>query len=285
MKKNQSQTQVHKLPATDAQTCCYRLIGTTPMLIHAFGQKSFTQMLEKMVGRRADGTPLDKEREPKDLEAEFQGAMAKNKRGEHAVPVKWVKAGLLTAASAGNKAINGSALRRGCYVLGFTIPILKANGEKFDDPEKQIDVVRVGPWSNRQPDVRARPRYDDWMIEIALRVFPTQIPMAHVTWVLDAMGKLVGLGDYRPENEGTYGQFEVEPLPESHFNRIVKACGSPPVDLVVPAALQTAMREVGVSYKEVADEAEKQKGGGKKKGTTRRPTNGTSEAHSEDGEA
>ncbi len=265
------------LPSNESILVCYRLNGTTPMLVHAFGQKSFTQMLEKMCGCRADGSPLDKDREPKDLEAEFQNAIARNKRGEHAIPIRWIKAGMLSAASAGNKAINGSALRRGVFVLGFTTPILTPEGKKFSDPAKQIDIVRVGSWSNRVPDVRARPRYDEWMIEIALRVFPSQIPLQHVAWALDAMGKLVGLGDYRPEKEGTYGQFEIQALPENKYNAIIKACGSPEVELVVPDALQTAMREKGVSMKEIMTETANQ-AGGKKNGAGRKHKETSAEA-------
>jgi hypothetical protein len=271
-RKSQETREVKvKLPSNNSVLCCYRLIGTTPMLVHAFGQKSFQQMLEKMVGCRADGTPLDKDREPKDLEVEYQNAISRNQRGEHAIPIRWIKAGLLTAASAGNKQINGSALRRGVYVLGFTSPILHPNGSKFSDPQCKYDIVRVGSWSNRVPDVRARPKYDEWMVEIALRIFPDQIPVEHVAWALDAMGKLVGLGDYRVEKDGTYGMFEIEPVAESQFNRILKACNSPEVDLIVPDALKTALRDNGISMKAALEET-KRAAGGKKSG--RKKSNG-----------
>lgn len=269
--KNSKKDVSAKLPDNDSGIVCFRLVGTSPMLLHAFGQKSFVEMLEKMCQCRADGSPLDKEKEPKDLELEFWNAIPMNKRGEHAVPTKWIKAGMLSAASAGNKAINASALKRGAFVLGFTTPVLRLDGALFDTPEKQIDIVRVGSWNNRMPDVRARPRYDDWAVEVAVRVYPTQISFEEVVWVLDAMGKLVGLGDYRVENGGNYGQFEVESLSESRYSSIMKACGSPEKELVVPPGLMNIMRDRGVSPKQMMEETIKAKGGGKKVNGKSRP--------------
>jgi hypothetical protein len=258
-----------KLPSIEAHSACYALIGTGPMLVHAFGQKSFTEMLEKMVGCRQDGTPLDSEREPKDLEREFVDAHAFNERGEEVIPCRWIKAGMLTAVAASRKQLNASAMRRAVRVTGFTSPILDPKGRKAATAELQHDVVRVGSWSNRTPDVRARPRYDEWMIEIVVKVIVDQVPMEHVAWALSAMGELVGLGDWRTEKNGEYGFFKIKGLHVNETDRIMKACSSPERRLVIPPALMTAMKTKGITQAQVHEEMERIKGGGKNKSKSR----------------
>jgi hypothetical protein len=263
--KSQSKSINLKLPSIEAHTACYALIGSGPMLVHAFGQKSFTEMLEKMVGCRQDGTPLDSAREPKDLEREFVDAHAFNERGDEVIPCRWIKAGMLTAVAASRKQLNAAAMRRAVRVLGFTSPILNPKTKRAAKAELQHDVVRVGSWSNRTPDVRARPRYDEWMIEIVVKVIVDQTPMEHVTWALQAMGELVGLGDWRAEKNGEYGLFNIKGIHESETDRIIKACSSAERRLVIPPALMTAMKTKGVTQAQVAEEMERVKGGAKSK--------------------
>ena len=251
------------LPSIESQASCFAIIGSGPMLVHAFGQKSFTEMLEKMVGCRQDGTPLDSEREPKDLEREFVDAHAFNERGDEVIPCRWIKAGMLTAVAASRKQLNASAMKRAVRVTGFTSPILHPKTKRAAKAELQHDVVRVGSWSNRTPDVRARPRYDEWMIEIVVKVITDQTPMEHVAWALSAMGELVGLGDWRTEKNGEYGFFKVKGLPASETDRIMAACSSPERKLTIPPALMTAMKTKGITQAQVLAEMERVKGGTK----------------------
>jgi hypothetical protein len=54
-----------------------------------------------------------------------------------------------------------------------------------------------------------RPRFDDWKIEFVLVVDTTMIQVKLVREIVDAAGKRIGLGDFRPSRKGPFGKFTV----------------------------------------------------------------------------
>jgi hypothetical protein len=54
-----------------------------------------------------------------------------------------------------------------------------------------------------------RPCFHDWKIKFAVNVDTDMMPVKMVRELLDAAGKRIGLGDFRPARKGPFGKFVV----------------------------------------------------------------------------
>jgi len=56
---------------------------------------------------------------------------------------------------------------------------------------------------------RFRPRLDAWELEFRIHVFDERMTAATLQRILEDAGRLIGIGDYRPEKTGPFGRFRV----------------------------------------------------------------------------
>jgi len=75
------------------------------------------------------------------------------------------------------------------------------NGE----PGMREDMVRVGMGT---ADIRYRAEYRDWSALIRVEFVPSVIDLGSVVALIDA-GGTNGIGEWRPEKNGSYGTYEV----------------------------------------------------------------------------
>lgn len=54
-----------------------------------------------------------------------------------------------------------------------------------------------------------RPSFNDWQINFTLEIDSDMIPVKLVREIVDAAGKRIGLGDFRPARKGPFGKFVV----------------------------------------------------------------------------
>lgn len=57
--------------------------------------------------------------------------------------------------------------------------------------------------------LRHRPRFDDWALTFSLSVDTDTLGTKLLREIIDATGKKIGLGDFRPDCKGMYGKFVV----------------------------------------------------------------------------
>jgi hypothetical protein len=55
-----------------------------------------------------------------------------------------------------------------------------------------------------------RPRFDAWSIKATVRIYTDQIAEASIRELFDLSGSRVGVGDFRPQRKGVFGQFRVD---------------------------------------------------------------------------
>ena len=55
-----------------------------------------------------------------------------------------------------------------------------------------------------------RPRFDDWALEFSLDLDTSIVQESLLREIVDAAGKRVGLGDFRPARKGPFGKFRVD---------------------------------------------------------------------------
>jgi hypothetical protein len=56
---------------------------------------------------------------------------------------------------------------------------------------------------------RHRPRLDKWELRFEMKLMDDRLQPGMVQRILEDAGRLVGIGDYRPEKTGPYGRFRV----------------------------------------------------------------------------
>lgn len=83
--------------------------------------------------------------------------------------------------------------------------LLDADGEPLT--EYTIDRRSVVIVKNRV--LRCRPCFPEWRVRLALEVDRDFLQESHVREALSRAGRIVGIGDYRPDKGGAFGRFRV----------------------------------------------------------------------------
>ena len=168
------------------------ITGTATLIQNKFSQKAIEEMLRKHMG-------LPTEREKKIPSECIARATIVNTDGVVVMPTTAFKKAMLTA-SASVKGLKKTQLRQQLFIEGNAIPI------KFTRMVPRMDMVRTSG-INRAPDVRFRPSFEDWSARMIIQ-FSDQLPVQTVVDLLNRAGS-VGVGEWRPERDGSNGTFEV----------------------------------------------------------------------------
>jgi hypothetical protein len=170
--------------------------GITPLLTHAFGPRARQKLAD------AQGGGPTKAKEPRDPQADYLDALyiidAEAER--YGFPASGVKKALVTA---GGRFAGGVMTQlRGVITIPAELLEIKAPA-----PTMQTDIVRL---STGVPDLRYRPKFWPWEMDVPVEFNAGIITMAQVINLFKHAGFEVGIGDWRLESKnGMYGQFDV----------------------------------------------------------------------------
>lgn len=89
------------------------------------------------------------------------------------------------------------------------LPILDPDNAD-ETPQWEVDIQGGKNPNGGELVCIIRPRFDRWAFECNIQVFSDEIPVDTIRRLFDIAGLRSGLGDYRPNTRGTYGQFRVE---------------------------------------------------------------------------
>lgn len=178
------------------------LIGTAPLIVHKFSEKSKRQMLDAMQGRK---TP----KQAKDPEAEYQAAFYRHDDEAYGFPVIAFKAASVSACRFFGKAMP-MTLARQCIFMNADFS--KEDGQKLvrivGEPHMREDVTRVGMGGT---DLRYRPEFTEWSTEIEVTYVTAMLTRESVLSLIEAGGLGVGVGEWRPEKKGDFGTYQIDP--------------------------------------------------------------------------
>jgi len=190
----------------DVQRMLVPIVGTSPLIVHNFSDKSKRQMLEAQQGKRAV-------KQVRDPEAEYRSAFYMMDRGDgedhYGFPVTAFKAATVGAA----RFYSGVKMVEMRQFLFFRGELTKADPQQlveiFGTPEMREDVVRLGG-VNRSADLRYRPQFTEWRTVLDVQFVKSNISEGSVLSLIDAGGLGIGVGEWRPERRGEFGCYQID---------------------------------------------------------------------------
>jgi hypothetical protein len=187
------------MKAIEKKIIRFTIKGTSPLIQHQWSEKAKREMREKHAGKKT------KTREARDPEAEFQAACYLNDNDEYGIPLMAFKNSLITAAHK-DIGIEKTLVRKALFIKSDDSGLI----EKIDcsEPVMREDMVRVGAGS---ADMRYRPEFREWAATITCEIDGQLLTIDDVINLVNRAGFGVGIGEWRPEKNGEYGRFEVDP--------------------------------------------------------------------------
>jgi hypothetical protein len=184
-----------------AETIVVPIVGTTPLIVHRFSEKAKRQMLDNMQGRKSP-------KEAKDPQAEYEAAFYRLKDDTYGFPVTAFKLATVGGARFYGSSVTMTALKQFMFFRGEVgsdgLGLARIEGE----PHRREDVVRVGRGGT---DLRYRPEFTEWSTTLHVTYVTSALTRGSVLSLIDAGGMGIGVGEWRPEKDGDFGTFRIDP--------------------------------------------------------------------------
>lgn len=184
-------TQKIELPALKIEQITLMLIGDSPLIVHAWSEKAKKQMLDKQMKKATKG------REAKDPEADYEACFYRTPTGAYGFPAIGVKAAMVSAARYVDAKM--TVLRGAFHIDDEMLTVI-------GEPRPREDMVRVGLGA---ADIRYRPEFPEWRIPVTIKFNTSAVSPEQIANLLNVAGFGVGIGEWRPERNGSYGRFHV----------------------------------------------------------------------------
>jgi len=176
--------------------------GDTPLLCHKFSERSKQAMLDKQMGQPRGP------KAPKDPQQDYEECLYVGEDGWYGFPADGIKKACVDTAKRFVDDLHGTEARGAFFIIAQGIdrssgqPLVMLQGE----PEMHESMVRIARGTS---DIRYRAMFRKWSITFEVRYNPNVITQAGIVNLLEAAGFHIGIGDWRPDKDGTFGMFHV----------------------------------------------------------------------------
>ena len=180
------------LPKLDLRHVEITLVGDSPLICNAWSQKAKKAMLDKQMKRARQA------KEAKDPEQDVRDSLYPIDGSGFGFPAVAFKSAAVDACShiAGVTKVEA---RGAFHIAGELVPI---NGK----PMPREDMVRVGMGT---ADIRYRGQFEKWSAKLPIRFNASVISAEQIVHLFDVAGFAIGVGEWRPQRDGSYGMFHV----------------------------------------------------------------------------
>lgn len=194
-----------------------RIVGDSPLIVHAWSEKAKREMLDKQMGKsqakkKAAKNPVEDfinsmywmTEKPQDMTEEaYEDAVANG--AKFGFPVSGLKQSAISAAYRMGWVKDKMGLRGTFFIDADEAGLIEIKG---DAPIMREDMVKVGMGT---ADIRYRGEIRNWYADITISYNELgKFNLQDIINVLNAGGFVCGLGEWRPERDGQYGMFHVE---------------------------------------------------------------------------
>ena len=205
MKKVTSTDAVVVIPEIKINTAVLTIEGDSPLISHAWSQKAKQMMLDTQMKKPKQA------REAKDPWADFCDSLYwlttrpekttpdNIKEAKFGFPAVAFKAAAVDACSSVD-GITKVQARGAFHIAGDMVEIQGS-------PEIREDMVRVGMGA---ADIRYRGEFSKWSATFTIRFNPNVLSVAQIANLFNIAGFAVGIGEWRPQKDGSYGMFHVK---------------------------------------------------------------------------
>lgn len=197
MAQKKSSTEI-VLPEMDIQMLSFRLVGDSPLICHAWDTKAKQEMLDKQMKKAKQA------KEAKDPDACFRASLYYTPDGRYGFPSVAFKSAAVDACSH-IQGITKVVARGAFHIIGDMVEI---EGE----PTMRQDMVRIGQGT---ADIRFRGEFRSWAATVTIRYNAAVISAEQIVNMFNTGGFAVGVGEWRPQKDGSFGMFHVATEGES----------------------------------------------------------------------
>jgi hypothetical protein len=193
------------------------IIGTTPLITHAWSLKAKKEMLDKQIGvtktGRAKRVP---EQDYNDSLYEFK--VSGSDKSLYGFPAMGIKNAILSSAHK-DKGIARSTVLQSLWINAPIVrtkpalpgaicdmPLLRIYG---DEPEMREDMVKIGSGLNKVASLAYRGQFKRWGMQLSFIYNPVTLPTQALAFLIMEAGLCIGLGEWRNEKKGIFGAFKV----------------------------------------------------------------------------
>jgi len=181
-----------KIPQIDVRTMEILLVGDSPLICHAWSQKAKQEMLDKQMKKPKEA------KKAKDPKADYEASLYKHPDGGYGFPCVAFKNAAVGACRFSD-GIKMTEARGAFHVVG---ELAKIDG----DPSMREDMVRIGMGT---ADIRHRGEFKVWRTKMLISYNAAALSPAQIVNLFNIAGFGVGVGEWRPEKDGSYGRFHV----------------------------------------------------------------------------
>ncbi len=205
MKKTESEVSV-SIPAIEIKTFQLRIVGDTPLISHAWDEKTKRQMLEKQMKKASKGKEA---RNPFDefvnslywlTEKPDNPTMEDVQKAKFGFPVVGFKAAAVSGGFRSGVVKNKTMPNGVFHIIGEFAEIEAV-------PEMREDMVRIGMGV---ADIRYRGEFKEWATTLTIRYNANAMSMEQIINLFNIGGFACGVGEWRSEKGGSNGMFHVE---------------------------------------------------------------------------
>lgn len=172
-----------------------KIVGDSPLICHNWSDKAKKQMRDRQLGNANAG------REKKNPEADFRSSLYPFPGGGYGFPTIAFKKAAVSACTSLDT-ISHAAAKQAFHIMGV---LTRIEGE----PVMREDMVNVGK-TKKDADLRYRAEFDPWSTIIRIRYNLRVLSAEQVVNLFNIAGFAVGVGEWRPQKDGSNGLFHVE---------------------------------------------------------------------------
>ena len=216
MATKKANTEVIEIRPIEIKKVTVRIVGDTPLIMHAWSEKAKRMMLEAQMGiakgkKKEAKNPVDDfirsmywlTPMPEDGTMEsFEEAIANGAR--FGFPVTAFKQAAISAAYRMGWAKDKMSMRGAFFIDSDENGMIEIHS---DAPEMREDMVKVGMGT---ADIRYRGEFKNWYADLTISYNANgQYSLENIVNIINAGGYVCGVGEWRPERDGQNGMFHV----------------------------------------------------------------------------
>lgn len=202
-----------EIPGIKLKRISLKLVGDSPLIVHAWSEKAKKMILDKQMKKASTGKDAKRpmvdfaealywlSEKPNFDEMTDEEIMKAVQKGRFGFPVLAFKASAIDAAYQQGAVEKKTTLRGAFHIAGEFAEI------QGKPPVIREDMVRIGMGT---ADIRYRPEFKEWSVTLDIVYNGQAVSAEQISNILNLGGFAVGVGEWRPAKDGSFGTYHVE---------------------------------------------------------------------------